>query len=173
MGDDRVWAFFDWDGVFNVEISVRQARRRHLRRIWVAAADGFAYRHLLHVWLDNAMLREQFPALQPAWATSWWDVVNDRLGNRIGLGPWPSVDLDYYNSDPGLSKLDGILALSGDRPFVWFDDEPRPGDEARLRDLPQPALLVRIDPTQGISPDDLDQAHRWALSLKASSEVAN
>lgn len=160
----KAWLLLDWDGVLNVDVSQSQARKRHLRRIRVAV-DSFIFRFHLHTWLSNKLLRDAYPHLAPGWATSWWFEANDLLGNRIGLGPWPTSKLDYYCDDPSASKLDGILELVGDAPFIWVEDDPLPGDAERVAALPQPALLLVTDPTVGFTPELLERASVWAASL--------
>lgn len=157
-----VHALFDWDGVLNVyNATTRDIREMNLRTFSVHSSP-FVYKMKCHKWLTNEFLSRNHPGLKPAWCTTWWDRVNDELGNRIGLGPWPSVVLDYYLVDPHASKIPGILNYVGNDPFVWFDDDPAPGDMETLASLPNKNLFIRIDPYVGITREHLDKAHAWA-----------
>lgn len=159
----KAWFLLDWDGVLDLPVSNARARELGLRR-FVTINSGFRYVRRAHVWLDNLLL-SRHPHLAPGWATAWYLEANHELGNRIHLGPWPAANLGYYCEDPRASKIDGILALVGDAPFVWVDDDPTPGDDERLAGLPQPALLIRTDESVGIRPADLERASAWAASL--------
>lgn len=157
------WLLLDVDGVLNVETSNSKARKLGLRSISLQTWDTGLhrqYRMHLHTWVDHEIRRH--PVLRPAWCTSWWAEANTMIGNRVGLGPWPTVDLEYYNNDPHASKVDGIAELVGDSPFVWIDDDPGADVHERLAALPGPSLLIVTDPTVGLTTEHLEQAAQWA-----------
>lgn len=166
----KAWLLLDWDGVLNLRVSNSRARQLGLRR-FVTFHDGFRYTRQAQVWLDNLLLARQHRHLAPGWATSWYLEANDELGNRVHLGPWPAADLGYYVDDPTTSKIDGILALVGDAPFIWVDDDPAAGDTERLAALPQPNLFLLTDETVGLQPADLDRASAWAAALPDRSDA--
>lgn len=120
----RPLVFIDIDGVLNrYRMPVTEASQKGLivydqddwnGRAWTMRLDPADGQRLLSL-TDLADL---------AWATTWTDLA-DLIGNRIGLpGGLPVA----YRKMSEYTKGRGILEVAGDRPFVWFDDEPTTDD---------------------------------------------
>ncbi|GAA4206399.1 HAD domain-containing protein [Actinocatenispora rupis] len=102
------------------------------------------------------------------WATSWLDDANDEVAPRLGLPPLPVVH--WPSDDPGTGgrhwKTDMLVDWAAGRAFAWIDDEIGAADRRRVAaHHPGPALLHRIDPTRGLTPDDYATIHAWLRTL--------
>ena len=114
----------------------------------------------------GAWLTELARDFDLAWATTWEDQANTVIAPLIGLParlPVAEVGWRMYNYD----KVEGIVALVGDRPAAWIDDEPgwagnEWAKERRARGVPT-LLLV---PNQKVG---LTRAHVEALQAFAAS----
>lgn len=170
---NRVWLCLDVDGVLNPFVSNREARARNLQRVEaMSATSGWTYSLNPTHWTGEAIMRH--PRLSPIWCTTWFEDVDTpahpcSISEAVGLPQGlPRVDLHYYNDDPHASKTDGILQAIGTDPFVWIDDDPHPGDRARLNALPNRNLFIETDPHIGVTEEDIERAANWAKSLTMS-----
>ncbi|GAB0106647.1 HAD domain-containing protein [Nocardia sp. JMUB6875] len=90
------------------------------------------------------------------WATGWGARANVDLSPLLGFPQLPVVVLpeypigDYY-PDELHWKTRTLVAQAAGRPFIWIDDEIRHHDRTWVAaNHPAPALLVRVDPVEGL-----------------------
>ena len=163
----RAWLLLDIDGVLSPFVSRSQAKKLGLRTFKLSVEDVGSYyaghRFDMMTWVADAVA--QLDLLTPAWCTSWWLEADTMIGNRVGLGPWPTVQLGYYEHDPAASKVTGITELVGSDPFVWIDDDPGQDVDELLAALPNDHLFLRTRPDVGLTPEHLERASAWAAAL--------
>ncbi|MGD6744202.1 HAD domain-containing protein [Streptomyces sp. BH106] len=101
------------------------------------------------------------------WATTWGHEANEVVAPLIGLPP-PLPVLEWPAHTPadgphGLHwKTRPIVAWAGSRPFIWVDDEIGPMDRQWVEaQHPAPALLHRVDPSQGLTEADFSVLAQW------------
>jgi hypothetical protein len=106
-------------------------------------------------------LQELAARFQIVWATGWGDHANQLLGPLLRLPALPVVSFPPAPFDPR-SKLPAIITYAGNRPLVWIDDmlQSEALDWAAKRTVP--ALLICIDPAEGLTRPVIDQALQWA-----------
>jgi hypothetical protein len=90
------------------------------------------------IWLNPAhgpLLNELIAdtGLDPLWCTSWRADATTLIGSRLGLRPWPHVDLPQLlltTSHPHgyLWKRDHVAPYINDKPCAWIDDDFTPAD---------------------------------------------
>jgi hypothetical protein len=92
--------------------------------------------------------------------------ANEAIAPVLGLPPLPVLDSfeatvedDYF----GLHwKTRAVVEWAAGRPFAWLDDEITDADREWIADRhPGRALLLRIDPRQGLTSSDLDKLEAW------------
>ena len=112
--------------------------------------------------------------LQPVWCTSWRADASRLIGHRLGLSPWPHVELPNLalttsHPDGYLWKRDYVAAHAGGQPLAWIDDDfarPTDHDWATARTAAgHPTLLIQPDPHQGIQPEHTERVRRWTRTL--------
>jgi hypothetical protein len=112
--------------------------------------------------------------LEPVWCTSWRADASPLIGNRLGLPPWPHVDLPHLplttsHPDGYLWKRDHVAAHAGGQPLAWIDDDfarPADYDWASARTAAGgPTLLIQPDPYTGIQAEHAERIRRWAGTL--------
>jgi HAD domain in Swiss Army Knife RNA repair proteins len=102
------------------------------------------------------------------WATTWMDDANEHLAPLLGL---PRLPVATWPDDPeteaedvrrGLHwKTRGLVALAGDRPFAWVDDELTVEDRAWVAEHHPRTLLHRVDPRHGLTDAEYLELDAW------------
>lgn len=155
----------DVDGVLN---PVRRAHRGYRR--YRASPQGVTYR----LWLNAAhgQLLRRLTAdtdTELVWATYWCENANDWIAPRLGLPRLPFVPIPQRPYDSELSlgawKARHVASWAGERPFVWFEDEPDVTECLITEEGVGRHLLVPVDPLVGLTEDHLDQARSWLATL--------
>jgi len=122
------------------------------------------------MWLNP----EHGPALMAlpfelVWATTWEDEANTYLAPLLGLPELPFVA--WSSPRPKLSdgvfwKTPEVVSRAGERPFAWLDDEITGADRDWVAaHHPGPSILLRIDPSLGLLPEDFAVLKEWAAGL--------
>jgi hypothetical protein len=123
----------------------------------------------------NPLLARINPALGPrlaalscelVWATTWMADANQCIAPRLGMPELPVVawpDLPDEDELGGLHwKTRTLLAWADGRPFAWVDDEITEADRTWVAAQHQaPALLHRVDPSQGLTARDFAVLNDW------------
>ncbi|GIH72833.1 HAD domain-containing protein [Sphaerimonospora thailandensis] len=130
------------------------------------------------IWLNPAhglMLRELIDELPltPVWCTSWRGDASTLIGPKLGLPPFPHVELGrpaITSSHPNgyLWKRDPVAAWLGTAPAAWIDDDFTPADHAwavHRTMAGASTLLVQPAPRVGLQPDHLEMIRTWAETL--------
>ncbi len=103
------------------------------------------------------------------WATTWEEEANDFVAPVLGLPALPFIPWPVPRPTPGdgvFWKTPGIVAWAGGRSFAWLDDEITEADRVWAAEHHEGrALLHRVDPRFGPSPDDFALLSDWAASL--------
>lgn len=105
---------------------------------------------------------------EPVWATTWMDEANAEIAPLLGLPPlrvaaWPDDPVtEAADARAGLHwKTRGLVALAGDRPFAWVDDEIGEADREWVARRHPRALLHRVDPRHGLTDADYLLLDAW------------
>ena len=99
------------------------------------------------------------------WATTWMAEANEVIAPLLGLPQLPVVD--WADSDDAPEprvhwKTAHLARWAAGRPFVWLDDEPTDADRRWVAaHHPAPALLHRVDPTVGLTDEDIATVRAW------------
>lgn len=130
------------------------------------------------IWLNPAhgpLLAELVAAtgLEPVWCTSWRSDASRLIGRRLGLPPWPHVDLPHLplthsHPDGYLWKRDHVATHAKRQPLAWIDDDFTSADHdwASARTAAgRPTLLIQPDHYTGIQPGHTEAVRQWALTL--------
>jgi hypothetical protein len=146
----------------------------------VAVATGLPDRVVLNP--DHGpMLLTLADVFDLTWATAWEAGANTEIAPLVGLLELPVVvfDIDYgrVRDDAILHgvghrlhwKSPKVFEYAAGRPFLWFDDELSDFDERFFAEahLPIPFALRRIDPSVGLTAEDIVEARAWAESIAA------
>ncbi|MGH3158270.1 MAG: hypothetical protein ACRDNF_17090 [Streptosporangiaceae bacterium] len=118
--------------------------------IWLSRAHGTLLAGLVAI-----------SGMEPVWCTSWRADASALIGHRLGLPPWPHVELPHLpltTSHPNgyLWKRDHLAAHAHGRPLAWIDDDFARADHdwATARtSAGSPTLLIQPDPYTGIRPN--------------------
>ncbi|GAA1028717.1 hypothetical protein GCM10009565_56410 [Amycolatopsis albidoflavus] len=93
-----------------------------------------------------------------AWATSWEDETNTRIGPALGL---PVVGVRAYDQHPDW-KFGAVGRFAAGRPLAWLDNDFDLFPSARQRFLERrggiATALIPVNPATGIGPDHLAAA---------------
>ncbi|HUQ59120.1 HAD domain-containing protein [Lentzea sp.] len=102
------------------------------------------------------------------WATTWMDEANDEIAPLLGL---PELPVATWPDDPATEDADArrglhwktrrLVALAGDRPFAWVDDEIGEKDRAWVGRHHSRALLHAVDPRLGLTDADYLALDAW------------
>jgi HAD domain in Swiss Army Knife RNA repair proteins len=109
------------------------------------------------------------------WASGWEEKAEEYLPHLLGLpaglpflrfarmtGPPPTR---AGRSIEGHWKLDAIDAYTGRRPLAWIDDAFDRSCDAWAEQRPAPTLLVKTDPSLGLTSREAWLLAEWALAL--------
>ena len=127
----------------------------------------------------NPLLDRIDPALGPrlaalpcelVWATTWMADANACIAPHLGLPELPVVDWPDLSDDDELGELHWktrtLLAWAAGRPFAWVDDEITDADRAWVTaQYRAPALLHRVDPSQGLTATDFAVIGGWLRTV--------
>ena len=112
------------------------------------------------------------------WATAWEHEANEWVAPRIGLPQlavvtWPSLSVADEERDERIGlhwKTRTLIDWAAGRPFAWVDDELTAVDRAWVRaHHPGPALLHRVDSSQGLAEDDFKVLGEWLLKAPGTA----
>jgi hypothetical protein len=111
--------------------------------------------------------------LEPVWCTSWRADASRLIGHRLGLPPWPHVELPHLQlttSHPHgyLWKRDHVVTHASGQPLAWIDDDFTHADHdwATARTAAgSPTLLIQPHPYTGLQAQYAERIRRWALTL--------
>lgn len=111
----------------------------------------------------GAWLREIALKFELVWATGWGAEANRLLAPLLRIPSLPVVELPtpFHPRD----KLTAIIEYAGPRPLAWIDDEhpAQAGEWAASREVP--ALLIPVDPAEGLTRTAIDKSLRWAARV--------
>lgn len=146
-------AFIDVDGVLNRLCSNSQSKKRRLLR---THGEVLGYRYTLHLDKDDTRrLKSLEPTFELAWGTTWELSADEQIGRQIGL---PPISLVARTAANEVGKGPGVVRAAAGRPFVWFEDQPI--YQSLLR-APQPHKLILVDPVQGLTDENIEEAKEW------------
>jgi hypothetical protein len=138
---------------------------------------------------ENPLLGRLDPTVGPrllalgcnlVWASTWMDEANVFVAPRIGLPQLPVVEWPETSVDDGPRglhwKTRHLVEWAGHRPFVWVDDEITAMDRLWVAaQHPEPSLLHRVDPKDGLTDDDFSALAGWlriAVAIGAAAAGA-
>jgi hypothetical protein len=106
------------------------------------------------------------------WATTWMEEANEVLAPLLGLPalpvvdwPEPSVEDTYFRLHP---KTRSLVAWADGEAFAWVDDEITDVDREWVDEHHSgSALLLRVDPHQGLTEPGLATLEKWLLGRPA------
>lgn len=99
------------------------------------------------------------------WATGWGEKANELYLPLLGVQPLPVVDFPLAPFETEM-KLPGVMAVVGDRPVAWIDDDHTDAARRWAVERPAPTLLVSVDPAVGWTRADVDQVLGWTADLR-------
>jgi hypothetical protein len=146
----------DIDGVLSI-FGFDHAQPPHGRWLLV---DGIA-----HYLASDAAARLQrlAEAFEPVWCSGWEEKANEYLPAALGLGPWPHLAFDAAPGVRSHWKLAAIDAYAGaERPVAWIDDAHGEASARWARDRAGHTLLVRTEPSIGLSEEHVAELVHWA-----------
>jgi hypothetical protein len=114
------------------------------------------------------------------WATTWMHDANECIAPRLGLPQlavviWPDTsDTDEQDERHGLHwKTRALVVWAAGSPFAWVDDEITDTDRAWVTAHHHgPALLHRVDPSEGLTAADYAILDEWLHTTVAGSPNA-
>ena len=184
---DKPVILVDVDGVLNPEFTSRKRSRAVYaadcglpdcidcgwvqRRVWVIGNRVRIVIQPRHGGLLNKLAKDTGAEL--AWGTSWNEGANAHIAPLIRLPdlpvspcPWsdPVPGYDY----PGKDRRPAVEWTQG-RPFVWLDDAPDTEEQVAkiTAGTGQKWHVVQVNARAGLRANDIEEAKRWLLSLKA------
>jgi hypothetical protein len=154
--------YLDVDGVLNV----LQTSSRHWDDLqaYDVTLHGRTYR--LHLSRHMGQALAALP-VDIRWATTWAEAADERIAPLVGLpAGLPIACRPPVSSSPFKSAaIRRQVAVEG-RPFVWVDDEAIADDDIVWAErLATPSLLVRPDPTEGVTPEQIITITEFVESL--------
>jgi hypothetical protein len=159
--------FVDIDGVL-IPLRARSNNGRRSNSNIADAADDSGNPLLERLDPDDGRRLLTLPG-QLVWASTWMMEANEIVAPRVGLPALPLVDWpdDDAATQGGVHwKTAPLAQWAAGRPFVWLDDEITDADRCWVAaHQPQPALLHRVDPHQGLADADLAAVRQWLEHL--------
>jgi hypothetical protein len=106
------------------------------------------------------------------WATTWMEEANEVLASLLGLPvlpvldwPEPSVEDRYFRLHP---KTRSVVTWACGEDFAWVDDEITEADREWVDGHHSgSALLLQVDPHQGLTGPGLATLEGWLLGRSA------
>ena len=164
-GGERPLLFLDVDGVVALDVFEKGLPPGEMRD----SPLGFIYLP------DRAgdLVRQLTTRFDIVWATGWEHHANTALLRPLGLREeLPALSFGK-KARIGSSewKLKRVNAYAGNRPAAWADDNlvERHAQWAAARS--EPTLLVPVDPSAGLTPQDVDRLLRWADRVAEPQEA--
>lgn len=157
--------FLDVDGVINLDGTDSWDDVRYER-------SGLGY----IMGISDKMITELLEVVEAngielIWATTW--VIDGHCETHLthlyniptGLRmiDWYADDVPGHDSWSGCGKLNGVAAIAeDDEPIIWIDDCLGPSDYAWGEARRGSSLLIRTDPRDGITADDILEIEAFA-----------
>ncbi|HEX5307688.1 MAG TPA: HAD domain-containing protein [Solirubrobacteraceae bacterium] len=108
-------------------------------------------------------LQEQFELV---WASGWEERANEHLPHLLGVPALPHLRFERAVGRANAHwKLDAIEAHAGSRPLAWIDDAFNNACHDWAQSRQAPTLLVRTEPTSGLTLYETRLLREWARSL--------
>jgi hypothetical protein len=103
---------------------------------------------------------------QLVWATTWMHAANDLLAPHVGWPPLPVLEVVEPSAEDEYFKLHwktrSIVGQAAGRAFAWVDDEITDADREWVDEHHAgAALLLRVDPHDGLTSADLGRLASW------------
>jgi hypothetical protein len=155
--------YVDIDGVL-IPLRARANTRRRWSGNVADGADDSGNPLLERLDPDDGRRLLDLPG-ELVWASTWMVEANEVVAPRVGLPALPLID--WPDDDDATQfgvhwKTAPLARWAGGRAFVWLDDEITDVDQRWVAaHHPQPALLHRVDPYQGLSDADLAAVRYW------------
>ena len=166
----RPWILVDFDGVLNIQVPgwrleelARLGWRTGLARLDGHEAERVCFNPGHGQWLTT-LAREAGARL--AWATMREPVARSRCAPLAGLPEMPVIPvLSAMFHGGAATKAESVVRWTRGAPFAWFEDL---ADECEAADElagSQPHLMVQVDPREGLTARDVQDARDWLASL--------
>jgi hypothetical protein len=114
--------------------------------------------------LHGAWLRQLAQVFDLVWATGWGEEAHRHIAPVLGLPQFPAVVFPPPPFDPA-EKVPAIAAFVEDRAVAWVDDLITPEAEQWAVARDPPTLLVKADPTIGLTQEIVSCLKEWRLGL--------
>jgi hypothetical protein len=118
------------------------------------------------------------PAVEAVWATTWQRWANHYFGQALGVPKLPVAvktlepeHLNWFRDSPDWKAHQLATQFPG-RPLIWLDDNMPVRDrleDLRAEDDRALTLSYRVDPTVGLTAEDIARIRGW-LSLASTPE---
>lgn len=146
------WLLLDVDGTLSPTGRVRRGQEY----LMASAPEGNV---AIPAWIPGALRNLQDSGIRLAWYTAWTTTANGVIAPLLNLHPIPVSPLASGADEPAVLKAAGLAGWAEystrDRYVVLDDDLP---DHA-VEILPRNVRATRIDPSAGIQPHHLADAH--------------
>jgi len=117
-------------------------------------------------WLTELAARFQL-----VWATAWGAEANRLLAPLLGIPELPVIGFPPVPFHPR-DKLPAVARYARGRPLAWVDDQLPAETRAWAAARRAPALLVEVDPADGLTRPVIDGCLRWAEGIVGESPRA-
>lgn len=148
----RLWLLLDVDGTLSPTGRVRRGEEY----LMASAVEGNV---TIPAWIPGALSTLQDAGIRLAWYTAWTTTANDVIAPLLDLPSLPVAPLAYGVDEPAVLKAAGLAGWGDysprDRYVVLDDDLP----EHVVGMLPSNVRATRVDPSEGVQPRHLADAH--------------